>query len=343
MRALVVQGDWLLRKAHYKNLGMNVYHGPERLPCGGYVGFIDTVRNAIADHLVDKVVVVWNGQFDGWDKYHHVPVLRAKKEKTWNQRLRLSGGRPTGMTKREEHEFHIGQQREKLRKNLDQLNIRELCEERSESMDAIALYVKSAVPVGEEIIILGRDHEFFQLIQEHVSILRYDGVKVTNKNFFELYGYSHTNDLMLKCLIGMPDKVVSGIKNVKLKSMLHYFTGLKLDHYPYRSLIEYARKKRADTRLLFYDTILGANDLVHRNARLINMNDPIININLTHQTNCCLYSPLKEGRVEELIDRYERENYKAHVQDDLRNYFEPFQRVLLKEKEYSLFNEQINI
>lgn len=343
MRTLVVQGDWLLRKTHYLNLKMTMYHGPDRLYCGGFVTFIDTVRKAIADHLIDKVVVVWDGMFDGWDKYEQAPIIKAKKVKVWKERLRLSGEKPTDMTKHEEHEYQIGQQREKLRKHFGELNIRQLYDERSESMDAIALYVKGAVPVGEDILLLSRDHEFFQLISEHVSVLRFDGVKVTHRNFYELYGYSHTNDLMIKCFTGMPSKVIPGIKNVTLGVMLRYFIGLKGDHYSYNDLIAYARRKRIDVRLKIYDTILGASDLVRRNARLINMQDPLFNTNLTQQTNYCLYSPLKEGRVDELVDRYDRENYKAHVPGDIHTYFEPFQRVLLKEKEYSLFHEQVNI
>jgi hypothetical protein len=342
MRTLVVQGDWLLRRAHYENLRMTMHHGPDRLYCGGFVGVIDHIRTAIAEHLIDKVVVVWDGMLDGLNKYDKYPALRAEKEKVWNRRLKLQEEHGVRSSK-EEHEFQIQQQRVKLQKHFGELSVRQVDEERSESMDAIALYAKEAVQVGEELIILSREHDFSQLISEHISLLRYDGSRVTHRNFFDLYGYDHTNDLMLKCFIGMPSGVVHGVKGLTLARMTHYFNGLKLEHYSYNDLIEYARRKRVDVRLKVYDAVLGAYDVLKRNSYLVNMQEPFLNTELHTQVNYCLYSPLGEGRLDELVIRYERENYKTHVKEDIKTYFEPFHRIILKEKEYSLFHEQVNI
>lgn len=332
-----------MRRTHFQNLSMTVYHGPDRLHCGGFVGVIEHIRKAIATHLIDKVVVVWDGAFDGWTKYDKYPVLRAEKEKVWNNRLTLQNTHVSTLSKRDVHELQVQQQKSKLQKHFGELNVRQIDEERSESFDAISLYVKEAVPLGEDVLILSRDHEFSQLVSEHVALLRCDGTKVTLGNFLDLHGYDRTNDLMLKCFIGMPSGVVKGVRGLTLARMLHYFHGLKLEHYPYADLIEYARRKRVDVRLKVYDMVLGAHDVIRRNAYLINVHDPFLNTELHSQVNYCLYSPLGEGRMDELVDRYERENYKAHIAGDLNAYFEPFQRILLKEREYSLFHEQVNI
>ena len=98
-----------------------------------------------------------------------------------------------------------------------------------------------------------------------------------------------------------------------------------------------------DVKLKVYDAVIQAHDIVKRNAKLINMKDPIINSDLTEQVNYCLYSPLERGDLNVLIESYEREEYKQHIPGDISTYFDPFRRIILKEKEYKLFHEQVNI
>ncbi len=329
----MVQADWLLRRGHFANMGMTMMHGSEKMHCGGLISFMEKLRSTIADHMIDKVVVVWDGIVDGLEKYDKHPAIRAEKEIIWQSRARLPKKHRASMDKKEEHEFQILQQRNKLQQYLNEVGIRQIDEDRTESIDAIAAYVKGAVEVGEEILVLSREHEFFQVISEHVSILTYDGRKVDRWNFFQTYGYDHTNDLMLKCFIGLPSSVVHGVKGLTLNRMTHYFPGLKLEHYAYDDLLSYARRKRVDVKLKIYDLVLSAHDIVKRNARLINMQDPTMNMDLTGQTNYCLYSPLEKGDLNFIIDRYEKENYKTHIQGDINTYFDPFKRVLLKEHE----------
>lgn len=340
---MIVQADWLLRKGHFSNMGMTMYHGAERLHCGGLVSFIDRLRSAIADHMIDKVVVVWGGVVDGLEKYDRFPALRAEKEAIWQERIRIQELQRSSLSKKQEHEFQIAQQRNKLQKCFSNIGIRQIDEDKSEAIDAIALYVKKAVEVGEEILILSKEHEFSQLIDDHVSILLHDGRKVDRWNFFQSYGYDHSNDLMVKCFVGMPSGVVSGVKGLKAKRLVHYFPGIKLENYSYDSMLSYARRKRIDVKLKVYDMVLQAHGIVRRNAKLINMKDPAANKELTEQTNYCLYSPLEREDLGVLIDSYEKDDYKKHVQSDMGTYFDPFRRVILKEKEYRLFHEQINI
>jgi len=343
MRTLIVQADWLLRKGHFTNMGMTMHHGSERLHCGGIIAFIEKLRSTIAAHMIDKVVVVWRGVVDGLDKYDRIPTLRSEKEKLWQDRVLIQQLQRSSLTSKQEHEFQILQQRNKLQKYFNEIGIRQIDEDRSECIDALALYVSGATQVGEELFILSKEHEFFQAIGDGVHVILDDGRKIDKWNFFGIYGYDHSNDLMIKCFTGMPSGVVKGLKGLTLNRLVHYFPGLKLEHYAYGDMLSYARRKRVDVKLKVYDAVIQAHDIVKRNAKLINMKDPIINSDLTEQVNYCLYSPLERGDLNVLIESYEREEYKQHIQGDISTYFDPFRRIILKEKEYKLFHEQVNI
>lgn len=101
-----------------------------------------------------------------------------------------------------------------------------------------------------------------------------------------------------------------------------------------------ARKKN-DAALKIYDLVLTSKNIVRRNAKLINMRDPILNNDLIEQVNYCLYLPLKDGRIEFMAELYGR-RYGKYV-NDAKNYFDPFKRITLKEHEYRIFHEQFNI
>lgn len=343
MRTLIVQGDWLLRRGHFSNMGMTMLHGSERLHCGGIITLIEKIRTTIADHMIDKVVVVWDGIVDGLEKYDRFPALRSQKEAVWQERMHIKQLQRSSLSKKQEHEFQIMQQRNKLQKYFNEVGIRQIDEDKSEAMDAIAAYVRGATEVGEDVFILSREHEFSQILSDDVRVLLHDGRKIDRWNFFQTYGYDHSNDLMMKCFIGMPSGVVDGMKGLTLRRLVQYFPGIKLEHYAYDDMLSYARRKRIDVKLKVYDLVLQAHDVVRRNAKLINMKDPTINKDLNGQVNYCLYSPLEKGDLSVLIDSYEREDYKKHIQGDITTYFDPFRRVILKEKEYRLFHEQVNI
>lgn len=341
MRTLVIHGNWLLKKSHYANLGVKIPEGGSEAYRGGVVGFMDKLREALTIHLVDKVVVVWDGFMDGAFKYEAYPVLKAEKQALWSAKVRIQKEEAFSLSKTEVHERSIEQQRSVLQDFLEMLNIRQMEEETSEAVDGICFYVNEAVTVGENIIIFGRENEFSQLISDDVSMLRWDGTLVTKKNFFDLYGYDSTNDLMIKCFTGMRSGVVNGVSGLTLKKMLHYFSGLKLEHCSYADLIAYARRKRMDVKLKVYEMVLSAHSIVVRNAKLLNMKDPFFNSEMNQQKNYCLYSPLNSDKLNELEEKYK--NYVPHDSPHERVFFDAFRRVILQEQEYALFHKQVNI
>lgn len=335
MRTLVVQGDWLLKKCHFANLPMRV----DQTSCGGIVGFMVQMRQALISRPTDKIVVVWDGVLDGLAKYDRYPVLKALKQAAWDDRIRIQRAESFDLSRKDRFGLDILAQRAVLQRHLEALCVRQMEEETSEAMDAIALYVNEAVTVGEQVTILAREHEFHQLISDEVHLLRFDGTVVDKKNFFSLYHYDVSNDLMLKCFIGMPSGV-PGVPGLSLGRMLKYLPGLKLEQYPYGDLIAYCRRKRFDVPLKIYDAVLSGHEVVARNAKLINQRDPIFNSDLNQQKNYCLYSPLNDEGGEELYREYRM--YERHIGDP-KEFLSPFQRIILKEKEYTLFHEQVNI
>lgn len=340
MRTLVVHGDWLLKRSHFENLNIRT-DDMQKSPRGGIFGFIDKLRTIISDHRIDKVVIVWEGSFGGINKYDAYPILQAEKKRILNERMKILRSDVLYLTKKEVHEREINDQKMILQRLLDDLSIRQMEEEASEAVDGICLYVNEAITVGESIIIFGRENEFSQLISENTTTIGWDGSIVGLHNFFTIHGYDKTNDLMIKCFTGMPSSIISGVKGLTVRKMLRYFFGLKLEQYSYVELLSYARRKHLDVKLKVYEMVLSAHDVVARNASLINMKEPFFSSELNFQKNFCIYSPLNKDGFNDF-----KRNYAEIMPDLLRkrkDIFGEFQRIILKEQEYSLFHEQINI
>jgi hypothetical protein len=339
MNTLLIQGDWLLRRSHFANLDKNDLTRQGRSYHGGFIGTIDKILETVHANHIDKAVIVWEGVLSGINKYNAYPHLRAKKEEIWEHNLFIQKGHFSSFSPKDEQDFYIFEQKKQLQHHFDKLCIRQIDEDESEAFDAIGGYLKDSSSIGENIFILAKDHEFSQTIPLGATLLSYEGTKTSKTNFLDLYGYDSTNDLMLKCFVGLPSSVVTGTKGLTLKKMIKLFSGLKLENYAYENLIAYARRKRVDSKLKVYDLVIGAHDVVRRNAHLINIQQPFINKNLHEQLNFCLYSHLEvDGDLDDITKLYVKNKcLPSH------SHLDPFKRIFLKEKEYKLFNEQITL
>ena len=137
MKVLLLQGDYLLKINHFANLDKSVYSKGEKEYCGGIIGFFICLKDLMDKFFFDKVVVVWDGFYDGYYKYNRYPALRAMKEEQWNHKKAAISFPLMELTKKEFHEHFIIQQKMRLNELLDELFIRQIESEVDESYDII--------------------------------------------------------------------------------------------------------------------------------------------------------------------------------------------------------------
>ena len=87
-RTLLVDSSYLLKRS---------FHGAKDLQTasfghiGGLYSFLTTVRKMIKDHMINKVVLVWDGEGGGIQRYRIDHAYKANRvSKKWHDRIEMS-------------------------------------------------------------------------------------------------------------------------------------------------------------------------------------------------------------------------------------------------------------
>lgn len=329
-------------------MDMNKYSSGRREFFGGTVCFIDAIKKCVDDYMISKVVVFWDGIFSGKNKYEKYPEVKQIKQKRWDMNQRMASVMESELSDKELQEYHVLQQKLILQKYLDSLFVRQVELETLESFDAMGFYQTQAKEVGEELYIIGRPELFFQTLESGSNVILIQINKddepmnislVNADNFYKIFEYNHTNDLMLRCITGMPSTCVKGIKMVTPQKVLSHFPGFKVEHYSYHDLIVYIRKKMEEKPLRLYESILDGYSTIKRNARLINLNNPMIDAKERGEVSVALYDPfdVQSKSSAPIMKYYRKKGYEHFVNQDLFDYFCSYARIATQEREYEQF------
>jgi len=159
-KTLILYGDWLLKKMYYRNNFMVCgVHGQEK--CGAYIGFLNTIKNAVDFLNPDKVIVVWDGVRDGWYKYDSYPDLKLEKKEKWSLNDYVINNSFYTNAKQEDSAC-IWDQKIFIQEALDDLCVRQGEETYSEAYDVIAHYTIKAQQEGEKVFLFGREYDYFR-------------------------------------------------------------------------------------------------------------------------------------------------------------------------------------
>lgn len=110
-------------------------------------------------------------------------------------------------------------QEEHIKKALDYMDIKYIYSEGTEADD----YISSLALMGKEkgeVFISSFDSDFFQLIDDRVSVLRYRGkssVLWNREKFFNEYGFSPSNFVLYKSIVGDAADNIKGIEGMGRK------------------------------------------------------------------------------------------------------------------------------
>ncbi len=337
MKTLIIDGDWNLKRNFMKLNEMFSLKGEH---CGGSFGFIDSLRSVVNYVFPDRVIVMWDGEASGKQRKEIYPAYKGKRDKSW---LHSSQHMSDNIVKYEEQKkYSILNQKIKVKNYLEELFIRQLEIDYIEADDLIAGYVHN-LEENEQVIIFSSDKDYYQLINEKVSVLRPSDKKlITLNNFKDIFGFCYKNSLMLKCFEGDESDNINGIDGVGLKTIIKFFPKFVDEEYDIDKIISEAVELYKEKKLKTLEKIIGSRRIYERNKKLMDLNEPFLTEKsvdeLEELRNCVIYTNdnFNDRSVTNAMKMMIKDGYSKHVfNNDMDTFFKPFYRLVTKEKEYS--------
>lgn len=343
---LLVDGNWCLKKNFHKRRELK---NTSRKPCGGTFGFLDSLKSVINKTMPDRVIVFWDGFHAGKLRYNIYKPYKAKRDKNFESETRVIATEGGGSDKDNE-DFQLLIQKIDTQTYLEELFIRQCEEDYIEADDLIAYYIIGNQNPDEEILIYSRDKDFLQLVSEKVSILSPDSLEIiTIKNFKEKIGFTIDNALLIKCIEGDDSDEITGVGGVKRGTLFEHFPEIKNEKYTFKRLVEEAyaiqetrlNSKPKKKRLSKLDELIKSEDIVYRNALLMNLKKPFLNESSILSVDAVRSQSLGPDRsIESAMNMFAKDGFSQFLGNgDLSYFFGPFYALKSKELEFNYKNK----
>ena len=194
-RTLLVDASYLLQRSYHgaKNTCTQSYGH-----IGGLYQFLTTLRKVIRDHMINKVILVWDGEGGGIQRYHIDNKYKAnRKNKEWYKKIELS---ERELKKEKEKEDSILKQRQSIKAYAEELFLRQIEIQDIEADDIIAAYCLKYNNI-EELFLYSNDRDFAQLLDLNLTII-FPNIDqpVDKSNYMMYFNHHYSNALMLKII-----------------------------------------------------------------------------------------------------------------------------------------------
>jgi 5'-3' exonuclease len=336
IRTLLVDCEYLLKRSF--SGAKNTYTKAGFM--GGLYGFLTKIRQLIKEHQINKVVLMWDGENGGFDRYLIDPAYKSNRsDKSWHKRIELT---EEEIRQEQAKKESMLVQKIKIQNYAEELYLRQLEVYKTEADDLIAGYIIRNSK-HEDIILYSRDKDYLQLLDYGIKIKNDDYERLISAgNFFMLFPYHYKNALTLKIICGDDSDKIAGVGGVKEKTLLTHFPVLAERYVPVREICQLAnqinqeRIKTKQKPLAALQNITNGVERLKKNFELINLHKPILNEEAIQALDS-LDAPL----VDE--NRGSSNLYKLMQDDDFLSlysnygnfvsYVEPFYTVISREKE----------
>lgn len=337
IRTLLVDSSYLLKRS---------FHGAKDLETtnfghiGGLYSFLTTTRKMIKDHMINKVVFVWDGEGGGIQRYRIDNNYKANRvSKEWHKRIEMSAAE---IRRENAKKDSILKQRQRIKEYAEELFIRQIQVDDIEADDLIAAYCLKHNNM-EEIFIYSNDRDFAQLLDLNITII-FPNLEqpVTKTNYMMYFNHHYTNALTVKIICGDPADNIKGVGGIKEDGLVKLFPELKFKTMSVRDVckradeIQQERTGNKKKPLKALQNLLSPEGVerLKMNFELTNLRQPM----LTEQAEEDLQQlelPLSPE------DRGSKNLYKLMIDDEFLTvygstfpqYVEPFYTVIMNEKQ----------
>jgi len=334
-RTLLIDSSYLLQNSYHGSRGLSTNKFGH---IGGLYFFFTTLRKLIKKHKTNKVVLVWDGENGGVDRYLLDHAYKSnRKHKSWYKSIELNDYQ---IKKENEKDESILKQRKRIQAYAEELFLRQIEVPKIEADDLIAQYCIDNHE-KEDIYLFTTDRDFAQLLDLNITILFNDlEAPINRTNFFFNFNYYYGNALTMKIICGDDADCIKGIKGVKETTLIKHFPDLQTRPVSVKEIGKKAiiiNKERVENKkpeLKAIKNIVEGIDRLKLNYLLINLRKPFLNEQAIEDLEQ-LEMPLSPE------DRGSNNLHKMMLEDEFLipyssnfvNYVEPFYVVIMHEKQ----------
>lgn len=336
-RTLLVDSSYLLKRSFHgaKDISTNAFGH-----IGGLYSFLTTVRKMIKDHMINKVVLVWDGEGGGIQRYRIDNDYKANRiSKKWHQRIEMTAAE---LRREKAKDESILKQRKRVQAYAEELFLRQIEVDDVEADDLIAAYCLEHNN-KEEIFIYSNDRDFAQLLDLNITII-FPNINqpVTKTNYMMHFNHHYTNALALKIICGDTADNIAGVGGIKEDTLIKHFPELKFKTLTVREICKKAdqiQQERASNKkkpLQALQNLISPEGVrrLKTNFELTNLRQPMLNEQAEEDLQQ-LEIPLSPE------DRGSKNLYNLMIEDEFLSvygstftqYVEPFYTVIMNEKQ----------
>ena len=328
MSVLLVDGDNLLTIGFF-GLKNYFYKGQH---IGGIYHFLNTLRRSFEAYHLDKIVVFWDGE----ESYRTRKIIYSPYKE--NRRKRI---------KSEEELSSYLYQRNRIKKYLEEVYVRQGEYEFCETDDCIAYYTHNSP--NEKKIVYSSDGDLTQLISETTSIYNPSHQKLYKPG--DVYIYDKQEDIIenvkhIKMLCGDSSDNIAGIKNFGIKKLFILFPEIKDKKVTLEEIKNRANElfEQDKNNYLIKNFITGVTkygvlgeEFFELNKKIVSLDEPILTEDAKENIDLLISENLDpEGRSYKNTMKMMMEdgifNLLPKSDDAWINFLNPFLRLTRKEK-----------
>ena len=333
-RTLLVDSNALLKRSFF---GAKDAYTDKFGHIGGLYGFFTTMRKQIKEHMINKIVLVWDGQNGGIHRYRLDPNYKAnRKDKDWSHKIELTDAE---IKKEKEKDESKLKNKNRIQQYAEVFFLRQIEVDEIEADDIIAAYcIKNHTQ--DEIFLLTNDRDFIQLLDLNITIIFANiQIPVTKANFFYDFNYHYSNGLIIKIITGDVSDNIIGVKGIKEDSLIKYFPDIKFRKLTVREICQRAdviNKERIANKqkpLKIFENLLSSLDRLMLNYRLTNLYKPFLSDKAIDEIEQ-LEMPLSpEGRgSKNLYNMMIADDFMSVYGGKFGDYIQPFFTVIMYEQ-----------
>jgi len=337
IRTLLVDSSNLLKRSYH---GAKDTYTPQFGHIGGLYQFFTTTRKMIKDHMINKVVLVWDGEGGGIYRHRIDREYKGnRKTKEWYKKIEMTAAE---IRREKEKEESILKQRKRIQAYAEELFLRQIEVDDIEADDLIAEYCLQHNN-KEEIFLYSNDRDFAQLLDLNITII-FPNIQqpVTKSNYMMHFNHHYSNALVMKIICGDTADNIHGISGMGEDTLLKHFPEMAYKHLTVREICQKAdeinkeriAKKLKPLKVLDKLIIPEGVERMKTNFQLVNLRQPMLNeaaVEELQQLEIPLSS--KDRGSKNLLKMMNEDGFLSVYGSTFPNYVQPFFTVIMNEKQ----------
>lgn len=239
---------------------------------GGIVGALKGIAYAIRQYNCTRCIVIFDGKGGSQRRKELFGEYKADRG---NNRFRVNR-QYQDMMSQEDEQQSMKRQLVSLVSILEYLPVHVMLFDRIEADDVIGYIASQLIKENEGCTIMSSDKDFLQLVTDNVKVYSPTKKKLyTIDSVLEEYGIHPHNFINYRILDGDKSDGIGGVKGCGIKTIIKKIPMVtESTQHSVDDIISFAEQNKGNGKI--YDDIVDNKDIVERNYKLMQLEDPDI-------------------------------------------------------------------